>query len=456
MKSITLIIFLLNNLILLAQIPEPSGRRLREIVEDIYSDTSAIIGGTTGSWAFGTNTGLILDREFSYVTPENDFKHRLIHPDPTTWSWTQSDIWIQHIVDHNQILRMHCPIGPQCSNWAKADNRTPEELEANLRAFLQALCERYNETAGIEYMDVVNETIIQGAWHTNKPGIVWECPWYKIGQDTNSNITPLYIKYAFEIAQQYAPDTKFIYNQHEGPENGYSWELIFETIAYLRAKQLRVDGIGWQAHVNNGWSTPENLNLLSALIDSAHNNNLEFHITEASVWLPDTSQTLLEEQAATYSAILEILLKKRTTGKVGWNTWHIDDGHGWYKEYFPSLFDADYMAKPAYYAIQEALEDSTVSIGTYFNKTKVSIQFGNYSNPFKNKTKIYFTLPSKLYVKLEIYNLLGEKIETLIDKTMLEGKHIIDWNSGYTGSSKIYICTITTNDFTQSIKLLLK
>ncbi len=339
-------------------IPEPSGRRLRTIVEDKYSDNSIIIGGTTGSWAFGTNTGLILDREFSYVTPENDFKQWNIHPDNTdSWNWAETDAWIDHIANNDQILRMHCPISPQCSEWAKDDSRTAEELETNLREFLRAVCERYNGTPGIEYMDVVNETVLQGFWHTDKPGTEdWECPWYKIGLDNDSNTTPLYIKIAFEIAQQYAPDIKFIYNNFE--DDGASWELIFETIGYLREKGLRVDGIGWQAHVESGWATTENLNGLRTIIDWAHNNDLEFHITEASVWINDNSQTSLEIQAETYRAIIEVLLEKRSTGKVGWNTWHIDDGHGWHIEWYPSLFDANYSAKPAYYAIQEALENS--------------------------------------------------------------------------------------------------
>jgi GH35 family endo-1,4-beta-xylanase len=362
---ILLSILLLTNCNLLFTQPEPSGleptvpsgRRLRIIVEDKYPDGSIIIGATTGSWALGTNTGLILDREFSYVTPENDFKQAVIHPDPTSWSWTQSDEWIQHIIDNNQILRMHCPIGPQCSEWAKDDIRTAKELETNLREFLQAVCERYNGTSGFEYMDVVNETVTQGTWHTDQPGTDWECPWYKIGQDDDENNTPLYIKIAFEIAQQYAPAIKLIYNHHDCAPA--SWELIKETIIYLRNNGLRVDGIGWQAHVDDGWVTPENLNGLRNMIDWVHNNDLEFHITEASVWLKDgNSQSALEEQAATYRAIIEVLLEKCSTGKIGWNIWHIDDAHGWHTEWYPSLFDISYSAKPSYYAIQEALESA--------------------------------------------------------------------------------------------------
>ena len=65
--------------------PVPDGRRLREIVEDKYPEGNLLIGGTTGQWAFGTPTGIIMDREYSYVTPENDFKQSYVHPDNNTW-----------------------------------------------------------------------------------------------------------------------------------------------------------------------------------------------------------------------------------------------------------------------------------------------------------------------------------------------------------------------------------
>jgi GH35 family endo-1,4-beta-xylanase len=253
---------------------------------------------------------------------------------------------------------MHCPISPQCSNWAKDDSRTASELEIDLNEFMTRICQRYNGKQGYISMDVVNETVVGGGWHQNKPGTPWECPWFIIGQDSDENETPLFISMAFEIAKAHAPDLKFIFNHHEGPENESSWNLIKSTIAYLRDKGLRVDGIGWQAHVAEGWDTSENLEKLSDLIDWAHSNNLEFHVTEASVWLYNgNSQSELQAQAVTYSAIVNALLEKRSNGVVAWNTWHISDAHGWYNERFPSLFDDQYQAKPAYYAVQAVLEE---------------------------------------------------------------------------------------------------
>ena len=111
MKSILRISFL-SSLILILFVScsnrtnEPDGRRLREIVEDKYSDGSIIIGATIGQESFGSETGRILDAEFSYVTPENDFKQWMIHPDNETWDWSVPDAWIDHIAENNQILRI--------------------------------------------------------------------------------------------------------------------------------------------------------------------------------------------------------------------------------------------------------------------------------------------------------------------------------------------------------------
>jgi len=113
-------------------------------VADRYWNRSIIIGGTTAAYLLGANTGEILDREFDYVTPENDFKQWNIHPDNLSWNWSQPDQWATHIVEKDQILRMHCPIGPQCSNWAQNDSRTAEELDTNMCVFLDSLCKRYN------------------------------------------------------------------------------------------------------------------------------------------------------------------------------------------------------------------------------------------------------------------------------------------------------------------------
>ncbi len=99
-------------------------------------------------------------------------------------------------------------------------------------------------------------------------------------------------------------------------------------VVYLRKHGLRVDGIGWQAHVDCGWERDgDNLIRLGKLIDWAHANKLSFHITECNVWMND--KDTLQEQADTFAAIMATLLARRESGQVTWNTWGVSDNSGW-------------------------------------------------------------------------------------------------------------------------------
>lgn len=336
---------------------EPTGRRLRDIMDEKFPDKRMIVGVSCGLWAFDYACGDIVDNEFNYVTPENDFKQRIIHPNNVDWNFNEANKWIVHAQENNQIIRMHCPIGPQVSDWTKEDSRTSRELENNMNDFLITICNNYSKYEHVKYMDVVNETVKNGEWFKAKTGVAdWENPWTKIGCQNDKHKTPIYIKKAFEITNLYAPNIKQLYNHHEEPSKIESWNLIKETVLTLKSEGIRIDAIGWQAHVDNGWATEENLNLLCDLIDWTHQNNMEFHITEASSFIKNkVTDDELILQAETYSKIFAVLLEKSAYGIVGWNTWHLTDAHTYRSEYSPSMFDENFKPKPAYYAIQNKL-----------------------------------------------------------------------------------------------------
>ena len=46
----------------------------------------------------------------------------------------------------------------------------------------------------------------------------------------------------------------------------------------------------------------------------------------------------------------------------------------------------------------------------------------NYPNPFNPETKIRFDVPEKSHVSVEIFNLMGQKVVTLVNNTMDVGK----------------------------------
>lgn len=337
---------------------EPTGRRLRDIMAEKFPENNIIIGTTAGVWVFSYDIDILINKEFNYITPENEFKQKIIHPNNNTWNFDGANTWIENAKRNEQIIRMHCPIGPQVSDWTKDDQRSANELEQNMNDFLIAVCTTYNKIENIKYMDVVNETVKNGEWFGHLKGIAeWENPWDLLGFQSDKYNTPKYIKKAFQICNQYAPNIKQLYNHHEEPGNIKSWNLIKETIITLKSEGIRIDALGWQAHVDNGWANDKNLDQLRELIDWTHQNSMEFHITEASSFIRNKlSTTELILQAETYSKIIAVLLEKLPGGNIGWNTWHITDAYSYRKELFPAIFDDQLSPKPAYYAIQNQLE----------------------------------------------------------------------------------------------------
>ena len=84
----------------------------------------------------------------------------------------------------------------------------------------------------------------------------------------------------------------------------------------------------------------------------------------------------------------------------------------------------------------------------------------NYPNPFNPSTQILFDVPegSEL-VRLNIYNILGKKVSTLLNNVMSPGKHKIEWNAkddeGNPVASGIYFYELSSSSFTARKKMLL-
>lgn len=333
----------------------PSGRRLCEIAP--VGSFPLIVGGTISYPKLGTSAETVINREFKFVTPANAFKQTAVHPEPGKWNWKKADFWVDRCEQRGEIMRLHACVSPQCSAWAEQDHRKPAELLQLMEEYVEAVCKRYADRKHVKWIDVVNETITRkGEWFGPKPGVgKWQNPWTQIGFDeTHPLRPPLYIKRAFEIAERAAPNIKLIYNQHGGMEIE-AWEKVKATVMYLKEKGVRIDGIGWQGHIDTGFEKdPNNMKRLHALIAWTHQNKLEFHVTENTVWVRDGNT--LEEQAETFGAIVKALLQHSNNGVVSWNAWQMRDNDPKRGELQATLFDKNGSAKPAYYRVQKILE----------------------------------------------------------------------------------------------------
>jgi hypothetical protein len=78
----------------------------------------------------------------------------------------------------------------------------------------------------------------------------------------------------------------------------------------------------------------------------------------------------------------------------------------------------------------------------------------NYPNPFNPTTNIKFSIPRQDYVKLAVYNLLGEVIAILVDEVLQAGNHNVPFQADNL-SSGVYIYRIESENFVQSNKMIL-
>lgn len=91
----------------------------------------------------------------------------------------------------------------------------------------------------------------------------------------------------------------------------------------------------------------------------------------------------------------------------------------------------------------------------YNNETPAAYSLKqNYPNPFNPTTSIKFEIVKSDFVKMEIFDGLGRKIDELINAKLNAGSYSVEWNAARE-SSGIYYYRISTSDFTKTMKMIL-
>ena len=113
--------------------------------------------------------------------------------------------------------------------------------------------------------------------------------------------------------------------------------------------------------------------------------------------------------------------------------------------------------------IDNILNWFAIGTGMDFNSISKAIpdEFGlsqNYPNPFNCTTTINYQLAAAAHVEIEIFNLLGQKIKSLVSKYQQPNYYRVNWdgndNYGVTVSSGIYVYRIKAGNFIKTNKLL--
>lgn len=120
----------------------------------------------------------------------------------------------------------------------------------------------------------------------------------------------------------------------------------------------------------------------------------------------------------------------------------------------------------ANYSLSNQLKSLSLEIGKRGNKIVIRdpdyayipdqiAVFQNYPNPFNLQTTIHFELPEPSQIKLEVFDILGRKIQTLVDEPRIFGIHQEEFNAaGLSSGVYIYRLQIDEQVFVKKMTLL--
>ncbi len=128
--------------------------------------------------------------------------------------------------------------------------------------------------------------------------------------------------------------------------------------------------------------------------------------------------------------------------------------------------ETDYNIKVVATYEDLSLESAIVTRNTYdyYNTDQNTSKFQTkemlaYPNPFNPTTTIAFSIPTDSRVTLDVFNIRGQKVRTLLDERMERGEHSVQWtgddDNGKPCSSGVYLYRMKAGDTTKTSRMLL-
>ncbi|MGW8316514.1 MAG: endo-1,4-beta-xylanase [Bacteroidales bacterium] len=305
----------------------------------------------------------LIKSQFNSVVAENVMKSGIIQPREGTFNFDLPDQFVEFADQQGMYTVGHCLIWhSQAPRWFFMDEEgnqvSREVLIERMKKHIYTVAGRYR--GKVDCWDVVNESFEDdGSWRENQ--------FYRI-------IGPEYVELAFRFAHEADPDAELIYNDYSMFHKGRR-DAVVALVNDLKAKGLRVDGIGMQAHY--GMDYPEYEDFEQSIIAFA-GTGAQVHITEMDIsvlpnpdpsvgadvrasfeyqkrmdpytdGLPEEVRQALHDR---YLTFFKIFLKhqdkiKRVT------LWGVSDGQSWKNNWpirgrtnYPLLFDREFKPKP--------------------------------------------------------------------------------------------------------------
>jgi endo-1,4-beta-xylanase len=292
----------------------------------------------------------LLKSEFASITPESEMKWNTVRPSEKQFVFDKGDRIVNFAQQNGMRVHGTTLIWAKDSvypKWLREYQGDRKAWDRLLKTHIQTVVKHYK--GKVASWDVVNEAI-------TPEGDYKDCIWLrKLGKD--------YIAKAYTYAHQADPKALLFYNDYSQEFGGRKMAFILSLVAQAKKNNVPLHGLGFQLHTNTYNGNAE----LIENINAAAATGLLLHLSEVEVQvrrdMPATfklSSALAKTQADKYKAITKAYLAIPKKQQFGITTWGVGDYDSFRNTKVkdsdhPLLFDEDYKAKPAYYAMLDAI-----------------------------------------------------------------------------------------------------
>ncbi len=304
-----------------------------------------------------------IETHFNSIVAENCMKPEALQPTEGKFKWKQADRFVRFGQERGMAVIGHVLVWhAQTPDWFFADEEgkpvSRERLIERMHTHIATVVGRYK--GRIKGWDVVNEAF-------EDDGSYRQSPWYRI-------IGPEYIELAYRFAHEADPDAELYYNDFSMSVPAKRAKVC-EVIGGLKAKGVRIDGIGMQSH--NGLTWPSNAEY-EASMDAFAALGVKVMITELDMNVlptPESFSGAEVSQSFAYSPEMDpyknglpsdvaqrinarwlefFAIYKRHAHQIGRVcVWGLGDAQSWMNDWpiedrtaYPLLFDRNNQPKP--------------------------------------------------------------------------------------------------------------
>lgn len=326
--------------------------------EHFYLGTALNEAQITGADTKGVET---IKKHFNSIVAENCMKSEEIHPEEGVYDFTLADKFVEFGEANDMFIIGHCLIWhSQLAAWFPYDDEgnfvTPEVLKERMKEHITTIVTRYK--GRIHGWDVVNEAILED-------GSYRKSPFYLIlGEE--------FIPLAFEYAHAADPDAELYLNDY-GMNNKGRRDTYVKIANELKARGLRIDGIGMQSHVGmdypdmqeyeesllafagtgcNVMITEWDMSALPSINFGANVSDTVAFKASMNPYTEGLPEDVDELWNSRMKALMDLYLKH--ADKITRVTaWGVADGDSWKNDWpmegrtdYPLLFDRNHQPKP--------------------------------------------------------------------------------------------------------------